>query len=55
MFILLADLLLPLPRKPPPVAAAPELCLQTGREPYPGQTLQHDETCPTKLRWVKQK
>ena len=36
--------------------AAPELCLrQSGKEPYPGQTLQHDESCPTKLRWVKQK
>lgn len=34
---------------------APELCLQTGRKPFPGQTLQQDDTCPTKLRWVFQK
>jgi hypothetical protein len=66
-----ADLALPKPHRavvhaprvahyPPPApattpTAAPELCLETGKEPYPGQTLQHDETCPTKLRWVRQK
>jgi hypothetical protein len=33
----------------------PELCLQTGREPYSGQTLQADKTCPSGLRWRFQK
>ena len=49
----------PLPRMDVPTiekfTAAPELCLEAGHEPFPGQTLQHDDTCPTKLRWVKQK
>ena len=43
-----ADLALPKKR-------APELCLQTGREPYSGQTLQADKTCPSGLRWRFQK
>lgn len=49
VFILLTDLLIPLPRK------LPELCLQTGRQPYQGQTLQADKTCPSGLRWKVQK
>lgn len=40
-----ADLPLPKPRKPP------EMCLQTGRQPFAGQTLQADKTCPSGLRW----
>ena len=43
-----ADFPLPKPRKPP------ELCLQPGRQPFPGQTLKTDMDCPTKLRWVFQ-
>lgn len=46
-----ADLSPPKPKSVRP----PELCLQTGRKPFPGQTLQQDDTCPTKLRWVFQK
>ena len=48
--ILLTDLALPVHSKKPP-----ELCLQTGREPYAGQTLQVDKTCPAGLRWRFQK
>jgi len=33
----------------------PELCLETGKEPFPGQTLQADTSCPTGLRWRFQK
>lgn len=55
--ILLTDLVLPhhlmqVGRSP---VRVPELCLQTGREPYAGQTLQVDKTCPTGLRWRFQK
>lgn len=42
---------LPLPRPRP----APELCLQDGRQPFPGQTLIVDKTCPSGLRWRVQK
>jgi hypothetical protein len=48
--VFLADLALPMhPKKPP------ELCLQTGITPFPGQTLQADKTCPSGLRWKFQK
>lgn len=40
-----ADLPLPKSRKPP------EMCLQTGRQPFAGQTLQADKACPSGLRW----
>jgi hypothetical protein len=33
----------------------PELCMQSGREPSPGQTLHADKTCPSGMRWVFQK
>ncbi len=36
-------------------AKAPQLCLETGKEPFPGQTLQADVSCPTGLRWIFQK
>lgn len=32
----------------------PELCLQPGRNAYPGQVLKPDSTCPTGFRWVYQ-
>lgn len=44
-----ADLRIPLPKP------RPEACLQAGREPLPGQTLQADKTCPTGMRWRFQK
>lgn len=44
-----ADLAIPKPKH------APELCLQTGHEPYPGQMLKTDKTCPSGLRWVFQR
>lgn len=44
-----ADLRIPLPKP------RPEACLQAGREPLPGQTLQADKTCPTGMRWKFQK
>lgn len=44
-----ADLPLPKPRP------APELCLQDGHQPFPGQTLIIDRTCPSGLRWRIQK
>ncbi len=34
---------------------APQLCLENGKEPFPGQTLQADVSCPTGLRWRFQK
>ncbi len=34
---------------------APQLCLENGKEPFPGQTLQADASCPTGLRWRFQK
>lgn len=37
---------------PVPPKHKPELCLQTGRQPYPGQTLKADKSCPSGLRWV---
>lgn len=40
---------LPLPKK------KFELCLQAGRDTYPGQTLHTDKTCSTGMRWVFQK
>ena len=39
----------------PLAGSSPELCLEAGHEPYPGQTLQQDVSCVSKLRWVKQK
>lgn len=47
--VLAADLPLPKPRP------APELCLQDGRQPFPGQTLIVDKTCPSGLRWRVQR
>jgi hypothetical protein len=38
-----------------PSPKAPQLCLETGKEPFPGQTLQADPSCPTGLRWKYQK
>jgi hypothetical protein len=29
-----------------------ERCLQTGKNPYPGQTLKVDKTCKSGMRWV---
>lgn len=57
VLIFLADMALPhhlmqVGRSP---VLVPELCLQTGRTPYPGQTLQADKSCPSGLRWRFQK
>ena len=30
----------------------PELCLQKGKQAYPGQTLKPDKKCKSGLRWV---
>ncbi len=38
-----------------PSSNTPQLCLETGKEPFPGQTLQADPSCPTGLRWKFQK
>ena len=38
-----------------PSSNTPQLCLENGKEPFPGQTLQADITCPTGLRWRFQK
>src|SRR6266852_1962229 len=38
-----------------PSSNTPQLCLETGKEPFPGQTLQADASCPTGLRWKFQK
>ncbi len=37
------------------IGRGPERCLETGKEPFPGQTLQADTSCPTGLRWIFQK
>jgi len=42
---------LPLPKS----ATPPELCLTTGKNPSPGQTLKADKTCPSGMRWVFQR
>ena len=39
----------------PPAHKNPELCLQTGKKPFSGQTLQVDKTCPSGLRWTNEK
>ena len=37
------------------VAHASEICLETGKNPAPGQTLQVDKTCKSGMRWVFQR
>ena len=36
----------------PMVKYKPELCLQKGKQAYPGQTLKPDKKCKSGLRWV---
>jgi hypothetical protein len=36
----------------PTVKYKPELCLQKGKQAYPGQTLKPDKKCKSGLRWV---
>ena len=38
-----------------PSPKAPQPCLENGKEPFPGQTLRADTSCPTGLRWKYQK
>ena len=53
MFVLLAELLIPLPRKPPP--RPPEQCVSPEARPSPGQVMTPDHACPSGMRWRVQK